>query len=183
MLMRDIGRLAFPIFAFLLVEGYLHTKDKRKYGRNLLIFAFISEIPWDLVHKNSFLFLHQNVMFTLFLGFLGIYFLETYNRNRYKLSICLVGLLLLTYLLHADYGIAGLGFILLLYVMRNNKLLMTVIGAGYLPNNTYAALAFIPINLYNGKRGFIKGKILKYVFYLFYPVHLLILWYIKYYIL
>ena len=141
-LLRGVGRISFPLFAFLIVEGFLHTHDRRKYGRNLLLFALISEIPWNLVHKNLLFWSQQNVFFT-------------------------------------DYGCSGFGFILLLYVLRNHKLYMSVIGSCFLSSHWRAGLAFIPICMYNGERGFVKGNWLKYAFYVFYPLHLFVLYLIK----
>lgn len=80
-LIRLVGRMAFPIFAFLIVEGFLHTRDRVKYGRNLLLFAFLSEVPWNLVHSGTWHYGSQNVMFTLFLGFLGLCAIEYYRKT------------------------------------------------------------------------------------------------------
>lgn len=178
-LLRAVGRLAFPLFAFLLVEGFLHTRSRVRYGRNLLLFAFLSEIPWNLIHSGTWHYPTQNVFFTLFLGFLGLCAIETYKEDWKRLLASLLGLLALTIVLRADYGCTGFGFILLLYVLRNNRILQAVIGCCILPGKWIPGLAFIPINLYNGKRGFVKGPVAKYLFYAFYPVHLLVLYFLR----
>lgn len=178
-IMVSIGRIAFPIFAFLIVEGYLHTHDRKAYGRNLLMFALISEIPWNLIHANSILFYRQNVFFTLFLGYLGIWCFDYFRGSARKQAISLLLLLLVSFVLRADYSCIGFALIIMMYALRNNKLLMTVIGTGMFASTWRSGLAFIPICMYNGKRGFIKGRLLKYAFYVFYPLHLLILYFIK----
>ena len=181
-LMRCIGRLAFPLFAFLLVEGFLHTHDRVKYGRNLLVFALLSEIPYDLVRRGSLFAGGQNVFFTLFLGFLALYAVERWESGKYspgRLAVILISLIGIGVLFHTDYGSTGVGFILLLYVLRHNRILQAAIGCCYLPMRLIAGLAFIPINLYNGQRGFIQGHIGKYLFYIFYPLHLLAIYLIR----
>ena len=178
-LMRFIGRLSFPIYAFLLVEGFLHTSDPKRYARDLLILALISEIPWNLVHTGRLTFGDQNVMFTLLLGLLGIWVIREYHDQFRKLALYLLGLLALSILLRADYGCGGFGFILLLYLLREKKLYRAVVGSCFLSSTWIAGLAFIPISMYNGKRGFIQGKALKYAFYAFYPLHLFILYAIR----
>lgn len=174
-----IGRWAFPIFAFLIVEGFLHTHDRKKYGMNLLGFALISEIPYDLVHANKFFYIGQNVFFTLFLGYLGLCVIERYRDDMKQLAKYLVPLFVASILFRSDYGCAGFGFILMIYLLRNNKLLMSIVGTGALPSTIFSGMAFIPIWFYNGERGFVRGKVWKYAFYAFYPVHLMILYYIK----
>lgn len=179
-IMRNvIGRWAFPIFAFLIVEGFLHTHDRKKYGMNLLGFALISEIPYNFVHANKFFYSGQNVFFTLLLGYLGLCVIERYKEDFKNLAKYLVPLFVASILFRSDYGCAGFGFILLIYLLRNNKLLMSIVGTGALPSTIFSGMAFIPIWFYNGERGFVRGKVLKYAFYAFYPVHLLVLYFIK----
>lgn len=174
-----IGRWAFPLFAFLIVEGFLHTHDRKRYGMNLLGFALISEIPFNLVHVNRFFWPVQNVFFTLLLGYLGLCVIERYRDDMKQLAKYLVPLFVASIVFRSDYGCAGFGFILMIYLLRNNKLLMSIVGTGALPSTIFSGMAFIPIWFYNGERGFVRGKVWKYAFYAFYPVHLLILYYIK----
>lgn len=178
-LLHNIGRLAFPIFAFLIVEGFIHTHNRVKYGRNLLLFAFISEIPWNLVFSNTLYYHHQNVMFTLFFGFLALCAIEYYKNDTPKLALSLIVLFIVAYNFKADFGYKGFGFIVLLYALRHTKVVQAILGCCLLPSDWLGGLAFIPINMYNGKRGFIQGKWGKYFFYAFYPAHLFILYLIK----
>ena len=176
-LMRRIGRLAFPIYCFLLVEGFLHTKDKKKYAIRLFVFALISEFPWDLAHFHKlFGFSSQNVFFTLFLGLCGMWLYEYFRGDRVKQVAGLIILLIISNFLNADYGMSGFGFIMMMYALRSEKLLQAAVGCCFLSSTWYAGLAFIPINLYNGDRGFIKGKVMQYAYYAIYPIHLFILY-------
>ncbi len=179
-LMRFVGRLAFPIFAFLVVEGYHHTRSRIRYGASLLLFAFLSEIPWDLFHNGAWFSLDsQNVFFTLFLGYLGIYAYEYFRDRWFLRALAIVLLLSVSLLLRADYDVTGFCFLLLMYALRDRELLRDAVGVLMLRSAWKAGLAFIPLALYNEKRGFIKGPVLKYAFYLVYPAHLLILYFIK----
>lgn len=178
-----IGRTAFPIFAFLITEGYTHTHDRKKYGISLLMFALISEIPWNLARSGEILFGRQNVFFTLFLGYVGICILERYREDIKKCSTLLAALFLISIVLRADYGCFGFGFIMLIHLLKNRKVLMSIIGTCVLPSRWIGGTAFIPILLYNGKRGFAKGKFAKYAFYAFYPVHLLLLYLLRVFLL
>ena len=93
--------------------------------------------------------------------------------------LSLAGLFLVALLSRCDYGARGFDFVLLLYLLRERPISRAVIGAGYLSATWQAGLAFVPIAFYNGERGFIRGKALQYAFYLFYPLHLLLLYVIK----
>ena len=79
--MRAIGRLAFPIYCFLITEGFLHTRDRKKYGIRLFLFALISELPWNLMNRGTLLYEKQNVFLTLLLGYLGLCAVE-YFKDR-----------------------------------------------------------------------------------------------------
>ena len=172
---RDIGRVAFPIFCFLLVEGFIHTGNRKKYGLNLLLFACISELPWNYAHTYTLHYEKQNVFFTLFLGYLAFCALEYFCDNQRMQLLCILGLFAVSWVLNADYGWRGYVFLLIMYWFRYEKLAQAVVGSSWLYYEWKACFAYISINMYNGKRGFIKGKAAKYFFYAFYPVHLLIL--------
>ena len=178
-LMRKVGRLAFPIYCFLLVEGFLHTHDRRKYGLNLLAFALISEIPWNLEHTGALYCPSQNVFFTLFLGYAGMCCIEELKERPLEQLISLIALVLVAMNLKADYGTGGFAFILVMYLLREQKILQAIVGTCIESGGWAAGLAFIPINLYNGQRGFIKGKVMKYLFYAAYPGHIMIIYLIK----
>ena len=209
--MTNIGRLAFPIFAFLVVEGFTHTSNLKKYAKRLLFFGIISEIPFNLIYTGSFIFpFHQNVMFTLLLGLLCINEIDKIKNNKNCKNIVIgtlkiVGLLLIGIIGFVDYGITGILTIIAFYIFRNFKfawigqlislmLLYIVFFKGqsviinlfgfeyFLPLQGLGVLALIPIWLYNGDKGK-KNKLIQYSFYAFYPVHMLVIYLIYYFIL
>lgn len=173
--MRFVGRIAWPVFAFLMVEGFFHTSSRKKYAFRLLLFALISEYPFDLALGSSVPdFSHQNIFFTLLIGFCVLQAMEAVRNLPgflfFQTGIVFAGCLL-AWLLHTDYDWRGIILLVVLYLFRPNRLLMTAAGCVSLLWEAPACLAFLPINLYNGKKGFS----MKYFFYLFYPAHLLIL--------
>ena len=176
---RCIGRIAFPIFVFLLIEGFLHTRSRIRYGASLLAFAFISEIPWNLVNSGNWLYRSQNVFFTLFLGYLGLCAMDFFKKYPIVQVGVICALCLAATLINCDYRFLGVIFIILLFALRENEAARPFISI-LLSRPWFVMTSFIPISLYNGKRGFIKGPVLKYIFYAFYPVHLLVLYFIKY---
>lgn len=183
-IMRAIGRLAFPIYCFLLIEGFYKTRDVKKYALRLLIFAFISEIPFDLAFKSEVLeFTYQNVFFTLFFGLLAIAALDYIkNRitNKYLLKAACLGacviLMGVAQFLRTDYGAIGVAMIVILYIFYKRRVDRVVAGSIAFLWEFPASLAFIFIWFYNGRR----GKQIKYFFYAFYPVHLLVLYFVSY---
>ena len=186
-----IGRIAFPIFCFLLVEGFSHTHNVVKYAVRLFLFALISEIPFDLAFQGKlFVPEYQNVFFTLFIGLLVM---MAYRGIAEKLKAAVwIKLILyivalgagmgLAYWLETDYDALGVLCIMALYIFRKKKVAQIAAGSAVLlfsgGSELTAPLAFIPIAFYNGERGL---KI-KYFFYLFYPVHLLVLYFIAYFL-
>lgn len=178
--MRQIGRLAFPIFCFLIVEGFFHTHDVRKYMKRLFLFALISEFPFDFALKTEWFFPRkQNVYFTLLIGLLVIFLMSQFRSRRImQLTIFLAGMLFARGLM-TDYSYKGVFLITILYIFHDDRLLQCFAGAASIAWETTAPPAFILCYLYNGKR----GLRLKYFFYLFYPVHLTILGILKWFVI
>lgn len=179
-IMRKIGRLAFPIFCFLISEGYVHTQNKVRYGLRLLIFAFVSELPFNLLYSNNLFDVNgQNVFFTLFLGLVLIHISEAECGHLMKfLAMAAVGVI--ATLLKADYGLTGALLVFVIYLFRNAPSVQPLLAYPLLSGEIAACAAFVPINLYNGKRGFIRTPFLKFSFYAFYPAHILVLYGIRY---
>ncbi len=182
-ILRSIGRIAFPIYCFLLVEGFLHTKNIKKYILRLALFAFVSEIPFDLATSGKIINpYYQNIFFTLLIGLFVITLLEGIGRCETLskvIKVCLCILLtgmgaFLAQFINADYGIRGVLPIVVLYFFRFDRLKQACAGALVFSWEFPAPLAFFPVLFYNGKRG--KGN--KYLFYIFYPLHLVFLYFI-----
>lgn len=178
-----IGRIAFPLYCFLLVEGFQRTGSRKKYALRLFLFALISEVPFDLAfYGKVFDWNHANIFFTLFLAFLMLYFWEMV-KERVGNPWLLWGINLLIFLAAAlsaewiscDYGAKGIIAIALLYVFRKRRKEQLIAGCVAFAWEITAPLAFIFAAFYNGK----KGLKLKYFFYLFYPAHLLVLYLMK----
>jgi len=187
--LRLIGRIAFPIYCFLLVEGYFHTRDVKKYALRLLAFAFISEIPFDLAFFGRIEYTHQNIFFTLFLGLLAVHFTETSPQNNPIPGMAaILAAIVLSEFLRTDYGILGILYIMVFYGMRQVKSMMKILFMILLLTllnfllsgglQLYSILAVLFIAGYNGKPG-PRSAFLKYGFYAAYPVHLLVIYLLK----
>lgn len=183
--LRYIGRIAFPIYCFLLVEGFFMTRNVRKYIGRCLLFACISEIPFNMAIYGQIWYPYgQNVYFTLALGLCTLYMLDKVRGygvlSVVKQLVCIGIGAGLAQILEVDYHYLGVLFIVMFYYCREMRPWhRDLIGAAAFSYEITAPLAFIPIHLYNGKR----GLPLKYVFYLVYPVHLLIYGMIRMFIL
>lgn len=203
--LTDIGRIAFPIFAFMIVEGYFHTRSLKKYVGRLFTFALVSEIPFNLVMGSSLVYpIHQNVLWTFLIAVFLIWLNEKAKKKRklWLRAVTCVGTLCLAFVLglvtFVDYNHAGVLTVLVFYFLRGRKwwhfvgqalclyyLNVEVLSGFYyevevfghtmnLVRQGFALLALIPIWLYRGNQG-LYNKVIKNVYYWFYPVHLLVL--------
>lgn len=180
-LMRYIGRIAFPIYCFLLVEGFYHTRNVGKYIRNCFLFAILSEIPFNMtVYGKVFYLRGQNVYFTLTIGLCALWVLDKVRKKYAFLQAAVIAVFAYAgELFEVDYHWKGVLFIIMFYYCRGlPKWQRNVVGICAFAYEVTAPLAFIPIQLYNGQR----GKQWKYLFYAIYPVHLLAYGLLRFYI-
>ncbi len=182
MLFRVIGRMSFPIFCFLIVEGFYHTSDVKKYMARLAIFAVLSEVPFNLLVSGNITDIrYQNVYFTLLIGLVTIYFINSTCNYMLKSIILVAGAVTAT-ILFTDYSFYGVILIYVFYNLREKRVLACLIMGcmSFLVSTIQGAaiLSTIPILLYNGKKGpkCTSGKWWKYAFYSFYPIHLMVLY-------
>ncbi|MBE6031899.1 MAG: conjugal transfer protein TraX [Clostridiales bacterium] len=202
--MTCVGRIAFPIFAFLIVEGYFHTGNLKKYVLRLLVFALISEIPFNLVMGGRIFYpLHQNVLWTFLIAIGLIYLNEKAKHAKLPRRILRgAATVIIGYFVgvitFVDFYNSGILIVLMFYFLRGRKwwnlvgqiLILAYIceemvgGLSYelaigdttffVARQSFALLALIPIWLYKGKQG-PYNKGLRILYYAFYPAHLLVL--------
>ncbi len=195
--LRYIGRLAFPLFAWLIANGAYHTHNIHAYLWRLLGLAFLAQIPFTLANQQvGSPINYTNVVFTLFLGLLAIMFIKK-NCNKWLGLVAILASCFISIVIFSDYGAAGVLSVVAFYLFYNNKLL-TVISQimiiGVMPRiiyfletythtplkdfymdsqmEIYGLLALVFILLYNNKQG-IKAK---YLFYVFYPLQYIVIY-------
>ena len=183
-IMRGMGRLAFPIFCFTIVEGFQRTHDVRAYRNRLLKFALISEIPFDLAFRGTPVSLnYQNVFWTLAFGMELLILYEDRWMPAWKRGMGIVLCVFLPTILHTDYSCYGVMAIFFMYLLRSQPVFMCLAGYTVLllqsTQEVWAVVGFLLILMYNGQRGYGNKKF----YYWFYPVHLLLLVWAKPYIL
>ena len=206
--MTCIGRIAFPIFAFLCVEGFFHTKNIKKYLTRMVLFAVISEIPFNLVAGGRFFYPpHQNVLWTFSIGIALMWINENAKDRKLPARIAIGAITvfmgyILGLLSFCDYHYAGIFTVLAFYFFRGRdfkNLILQFVCLWYINTEiisgfyyqwnvfgidievlrqSFALFAIIPIWLYKGNHG-LYGKGIKELYYWFYPVHLFVLWLIK----
>lgn len=177
-----IGRISFPVFCFVLVEGYCHTKSKGLYLFRLWVFAVFSEIPFDLAFYGKIVDLRtQNVLFTMVIGVIVMWGMEK-MPEKFAVFPVFLGMGA-AWLLRTDYSFFGIWVISIFYMLRGMKKEWFAVQAVsqlastalYGWKQVFAAGSLFLLQKYNGERG--SGS--KYFFYLFYPVHLLCLYYLS----
>ena len=187
-LCRIIGRLAFPIYCFLLVEGMHHTRNPRKYILRLGIGILLAELPFDILFEGGFTWAYQSVMVTLTLGAIMLLCMQRIEKKGVKLLL-VIPFAVLAELAKCDYGGWGivmiavfglfdgaglqtLGLLLVNGCMESARVPILGIPVSV---QLFAVLAMVPIALYSGRK-LSRSRALQWGFYLFYPVHLLLLW-------
>ena len=202
--MTYVGRMTFPIFAFMISEGFIHTSNLKKYISRLLIFALISEIPFNLFYGGSWFYpYHQNVMFTLLFGLLAIMLIDKAKKNRDAKTIVKSALLVIllgiaSFIGFVDYGFWGFLIIIMFYLFRDfpfawlaqlaamiiincelfegQFIIVDLFGKNFeFAIQGFAVFSLIPIWLYGGRKGK-SSKIMQYGFYAFYPLHMIIIY-------
>ncbi|MBR1797072.1 MAG: hypothetical protein IJ757_03540 [Clostridiales bacterium] len=195
--MRVIGRLTGPIMLFFLVEGFVHTSSRFKYGARLLVFGLISQVPYALSHYNTLLVLDFNVIITLFITFLMLLACEKIENRTLRVIVTFV-FIMITFC--CDWGVIGPFMAWLFYQYRDDRnvqikaysiicAIQVISAAFFLASNGlhwYGELwqaglfLVIPFLLwYNGEAGSRK-PIHKWAFYIIYPLHFIVFWLIKF---
>ena len=196
-LLRAVGRQAFPIFCFFLVEGFLKTRSRMKYFLRLLIFAVLSQFPFQKSVFPRSVYFHGSVFCTLAIGMLSIWVIEAmrqaflekdkdsgshaFSAGLFLFASCssVYGFCRLAASLRTDYSYGGVILIILMYLFQKYRIPGLFISWAWLSwynkLELYSAPAFLMLACYNGQR----GKQHKYFFYFFYPAHLLILWLLR----
>ena len=186
-ILNVVGRIAFPIFAFTLSEGYVHTRSLKKYLFRLFIFAVSIQMPSILFGYDY----SMNVFFTLFLGLLSIYIFN-FKKINIILKIILIGFVLFfSQKFKLDYGTYGILLIMNFNIFRDYKfkilmnfLVLNVFNTIFpkvfdlVDTQFFSLISLVFIFMYNGE----KGRSMKYFFYLFYPIHFFILEVIKFFL-
>ncbi len=191
-IMRLIGRMAFPLYCFMLVEGFIHTHNIKKYIGRLAVLAVVSEVPFDMAIYHRINIHSNNVVWTLLLGLIAISVMYHISESGFKaigdnVSMSVVNYYMapvaacfIAYFCRTDYGFLGVACIVLMYIMNLERkmnplisyvLVVVILAIGSSWTKIAALIGMIPIALYNGKRGE-SSELFRAFSYLFYPLHL-----------
>lgn len=191
--LRLIGRIAFPVYCFLLAEGSVHTRNPLRYGLRLVALMLLAEIPYDLAFYGGANWQNQNVMVTLLLAFLTLEAGKKCPNQLLKLLVA-VPFAGLAELARGDYGAEGVLLVVLFALTRemprrrlfqflgmwflfspSHAMLLNWLGGIRITTQEWALLALIPISIYSGRKT-TGSRAAQWGFYLFYPAHLLVLY-------
>lgn len=186
--LRIIGRIAFPIYCFLLAEGCRHSRNLKRYGLRLFLGMLLSELPFDYLFFGELTWQHQSVMVTLVIGFVMIVWSRKQGSVLLPFCICFFA----AEFLHGDYGGMGIA-VIAVFLITNQRPYEKLLQAAALelvfwsmdsvpvsfpglriPIQLFGLLAMIPIACYSGEKR-TGGKLVQWAFYLFYPVHMILL--------
>lgn len=200
---RAVGRISFVLFAFMMAEGFKYTHSTKKYLIRLGIFALLSEIPFDLAFYGEVFYISkQNVYFTLFLGVVALWFIKKLQGHPVLQVNCVLLCCVAAALLKTDYMFMGVLLIVAFYICRKSFWVQFIVGSAAIyfgivlvyivrywgrgisisryfelgMSELYGLFAFCFIYFYNGQKG---RQLPKACYYLFYPLHLLLLYGIK----
>ena len=180
-IMRGIGRLSFPVFAFLVAEGFAHTRSVKKYVIRMILFAVISEVPFDMVNFGKiFCPARNNILFTYILSLGALWaFSKVCENTAEKLivaALSAIAAVALSVILKTDYSYRGVLLVLIFYYFRSDKpakyilaSLVLLMGGSLL--SLAAPAALLIIGFYDGTRGSLSG----YAMYVFYPAHMFLI--------
>ena len=173
-----VGRISFPLFAFLIGEGFRYTKDRKKYFYRIFLYALVLQIP-DLLSIEKY---DGNIFFTLSFGILSLLILNNTKLNKFIKIILVMIIVVSAEMLTLDYGSYGVMIIIIFYLFRKNNIMtafsFTAVNILWISffqmsaTQLYSIFVLPLIFLYNGE----EGKKMKLFFYLYYPLHLIVLY-------
>lgn len=186
---RCVGRLAFPLYCFLLTQGFAHTRDLRAYVRRLLLLAILSEIPFDLlIFARVSSGMEQNVLFSLLLGLCAIWSADRYAEEPNKAALGVLLTFMAAMVSRVSYGWLGIALCLAFYKLKDSRikcalcilpiealycasLAISGVQTSWVLVSLCAMPAAVPVFLYNGKPG-LRSKMVSFLFYAAYPLHI-----------
>lgn len=191
-LFRCAGRLAFPLYCFLLVQGYIYTRDLRAYARRLLLLAILSEIPFDLlIFGRVSSLVEQNVLFSLLLGMAAVWTADRYEEEPGKAALGILLVFIASMMARVSYGWLGVALCLCFYKMQGSRakqalcilpvegvyclsLALSGVEHSWVLVSLCAMASAIPVFLYSGKPG-LRHRFVSFLFYAAYPLHIIAL--------
>lgn len=189
---RCVGRLAFPLYCFLLTQGYLHTRDVPAYGRRLLLTAILSEIPFDLlIFGRISSAMEQNVLFSLLFGLLALIAVNACRKRPLTAWFMVISLCMSAMIARVSFGWLSVALCLSAYFAGQRKavlalytalslaayslsLMLAGVAQSWVLVSFCSLFSLLPILLYNGNRG-LRSRFMTFLFYISYPLHLLAL--------